>query len=82
MVWVCFIQLESRFKNVDHVGLRQEEFGSRPFEIGAFIESRSYRKNGLWWILNIYVLINDEVWFLGFFFCFGFFFAHCAGPNY
>lgn len=35
-VWWCCIQLCSRFNNVDHEGLLQEECGSRPFEIGAF----------------------------------------------
>lgn len=46
-VWFGFVSfnLKSRFKNVGHVGLLQEEFGSRLFKIGALIESRSYRKN-------------------------------------
>lgn len=35
---------------MDHVGLLQEESGSRLYEIGAFFESHSYRKNELWWI--------------------------------
>lgn len=54
---------------MDHAGLLQREFGSRLFNIGAFlnlIERMNYGKYNIF----IYSLMMF------------FFFSNCAGPNY